>query len=418
MTRLNKPTRRDFMRTAAAGAGAAAFSSVFPAISADADDAILVGGLHDLSGFIDFAGIPMNQIMLMAIEEINAQGGLLGREVKGVVYDPQSNMSLYSQYATQLALKDKVAVVMGGITSASRETIRPIFHRFKTLYFYNTLYEGGVCDRNEITLGTTPAQTVEQLVPHTMNLWGKKVYTIAADYNYGQITAAWVKRYVEQNGGTVLSTDFFPLDVTNFGPTISKIQEAKPDMVMSVLVGTGHLGFYNQWAAGGMKNEIPIASTTFGAAGAEIEIIKPEVANGIITCYGYYPQIDSPLNNAWVESVQKRYPDDTPFLTELSAFTWEGMMIWADAVRTAGSLDRMALIEVMESGKEYEFPSGKVTIDRKTHHAIRDVYVADLQDKKFVIKEQFSQVQPVDTQTVCDLEKDPNANKHYEISLN
>ena len=90
-----------------------------------------------------------------------------------------------------------------------------------------------------------------------MDLFGKKVYTIAADYNYGQITAAWVKRYVEQNGGEVVETEFFPLDVTQFGATISKIQAAAPDMVMSVLVGTGHLGFYRQWAASGMKSKIP-----------------------------------------------------------------------------------------------------------------------------------------------------------------
>ena len=409
-------SRRSMLKSTAA-VGAASALPMMP-LAAEAGDEIIVGGLHDLSGFIDFAGIPMNQIMLMAIEEINASGGLLGRKVKGVVYDPQSNMSMYSQFATQLALKDKASVVMGGITSASRETIRPILHRYKTLYFYNTLYEGGVCDRNEITLGTTPAQTVEKLVPHTMSMWGKKVYTIAADYNYGQITAAWVKRYVEQNGGEVVSTDFFPLDVTNFGPTISKIQSAKPDMVKHVLVGTGHLGFLNQWAAAGMKNKIPMASTTFGAAGADIEIIKPEAANGVITSYGYYPSIDTPENNAWVAKVKKRYPEKTPFLTELSAFTWDGMMIWADAVRTAGSMDRMKLIEVMESGKTYTMPSGKCTIDPKTHHAVRDVYIADLQDKKFIIKEKFSQVQPADTQMVCDLEKNPNSNKHYEISLN
>jgi len=408
-------SRRSMLKGTAA-VGAASALPMIP-FAAEAAGEIVVGGLHDLSGFIDFAGIPMNQIMLMAIEEINAGGGLLGKKLVGKVYDPQSNMSMYSQFATQLALKDKASVVMGGITSASRETIRPILHRYKTLYFYNTLYEGGVCDRNEITLGTTPAQTVEELVPYTMGMWGKKVYTIAADYNYGQITAAWVKRYVEQNGGQVVSTDFFPLDVTNFGPTISKIQSAKPDMVMSVLVGGAHLGFYNQWAAAGMKNEIPMASTTFGAGGAEIEIIKPEVANGIVSSYGYYPSIDSPENNAWVAKVKKRYPDNTPLLTELSAFTWEGMMIWADAVRTAGSMDRMKLIEVMESGKTYTMPSGQVSIDPKTHHAIRDVYIADLKDKTFIIKKKFSQVQPADTQSVCDLEKNPNSNKHYEISL-
>ncbi|MEM7522724.1 MAG: transporter substrate-binding protein [Pseudomonadota bacterium] len=408
-------SRRTFLGTTAAATAAGAVS--LPYAAAASDDTILVGGLHDLSGPIDFAGIPMNQVMELAVEEINAAGGVLGKQLKSVVYDPQSNMSLYSQYATQLALKDKVAVVQGGITSASRETIRPIFHRFKTLYFYNTLYEGGVCDRNEISLGTTPAQTVEQLVPHVMNLWGKKVYTIAADYNYGQITAAWVKRYVEANGGEVVETEFFPLDVTQFGSTISKIQAAKPDILMSVLVGTGHLGFYRQWAAAGMKDKIPMASTTFGAAGAEPIIMTPEEANGIITCYGYYPTIDTPTNKAWLEKVKARYPEDTPILSELSECTWEGMMIWADAVNEAGTLDREPVLEVLESGKVYDMPSGKVSIDPLTHHAIRDVYIADLQDRSFVIKEKFEQVQPADTQSVCNLKETPNANVHHEISL-
>ena len=99
--------------------------------------------------------------------------------------------------------------------------------KFKTLYFYNTQYEGGVCDRNQFDTGVTPAQTVEKLVPYAMKKWGKKVYVVAADYNYGQITSQWVKKYVTENGGEVSSIDFFPLDVTNFGPTISKIQVAE-----------------------------------------------------------------------------------------------------------------------------------------------------------------------------------------------
>ncbi len=125
-------------------------------------------------------------------------------------------MQLYTQFAQQAALKDKVAVVHGGITSASREVIRPVLDRFKTLYFYNTQYEGGVCDRDQFDTGVTPAQTVEKLVPYAMKKWGKKVYVIAADYNYGQITSQWVKKYVTENGGEVASIDFFPLDVTNF----------------------------------------------------------------------------------------------------------------------------------------------------------------------------------------------------------
>ena len=121
----------------------------------------------------------MVDALTLAVEEANAAGGLLGRQIKLINYDTQSNMQLYTQFAQQAALKDKVAVVHGGITSASREVIRPVLDRFKTLYFYNTQYEGGVCDRNQFDTGVTPAQTVEKLVPYAMKKWGKKVYVIA-----------------------------------------------------------------------------------------------------------------------------------------------------------------------------------------------------------------------------------------------
>ena len=94
-------------------------------------------------------------------------------------------------------------MVHGGITSASREAIRPILHRFNTLYFYNTQYEGGVCDRNIFCTGSTPAQNVQKLIPYVMKKWGKKLYIVAADYNYGQITSKWITKYAREGGGEV-----------------------------------------------------------------------------------------------------------------------------------------------------------------------------------------------------------------------
>ncbi|ANT62273.1 urea ABC transporter [Salipiger sp. CCB-MM3] len=406
-------SRRTFLQTSAALT--ATLSA--PTILRAQDDMIRIGGLHDLSGAIDSSGIPMNQAMQYAVAQINEAGGLLGRQVEAVTYDPQSNMSLYSQYATQLALRDKVTAVFGGITSASRETIRPIFHRYQTPYFYSCLYEGGVCDRNEITLGTTPAQTVAQLIPYAMNLWGKKVYTVAADYNYGHITAAWIKRYVEENGGELIETEFFPLDTTQFGSTISKIQAAKPDMVMSVLVGTAHLGFYRQWVASGMKGEIPIASTSFGGNGTENVMLTPEEGNGILTAFGYYETVENEKNAEFREGIKAFYPDNPPVLGETSEVTYEAVMIWADAVKEAGSTDRDAILEVIETGKSYLLPAGNVAIDPLTHHAVRDVYIAELRDQKMDIQQKFEAVQPTDTQMVCNLQETPDANVHHEISL-
>ncbi len=407
-------SRRSFLKTAGS---AAALTLAAPPVLLAAEQTIKVGSLHDLTGALDSVGIPMDLILKMAVKEINAAGGLLGRKVEAVIYDPQSNMSLYSQYATQLALKDRVDVVMGGITSASRETIRPIFHRYGTFYFYNTQYEGGVCDRNEITLGTTPAQTVARLIPHGMKLYGKKVYTVAADYNYGHITSAWVKRYVEENGGQVIETQFFPLDVSQFGSTISKIQGAKPDIVLSALVGTSHLGFYRQWTSSGMKGQIPILSTTFGAGGNEQIILTAEEGNGILSSFGYFEKIDNPTNKAFLSRVDKEIPGRTWVVSEITAATYEGMLIWADAVRQAGTTKRDPLLEVINSGKVYDMPAGKVKIDPRTHHTIRDVYIASLKDKSFDIVQAFPDSPPTDTQMVCDLIKNPASNKHYEISL-
>jgi urea transport system substrate-binding protein len=412
--------RRQFLTATARAGAAVAATSLFP-VSVLAADEILVGGLHDETGGLDFAGAPMQQMLRFTVDEINQKGGLLGRKLRAVTADTGSNMQLYQSLAQQIALRDKVNVVQGGITSASREVIRPVLRRFNTLYFYNTLYEGGVCDRNCFCTGTTPAQTVEKLVPYVMKKWGMKVYTIAADYNYGQITSAWVKKYVEANGGKVLSTDFFPLDVTNFGPTIEKIQSAKPDLVMSVLVGASHLGFYRQWASAGLKSQIPIASTTFGAGGTEPILITPEEGNGIISCYGYYPTLDTPANKAFIAKIESKveqfFGGKMPLLTELSVCTYEGTMMWAEAVKKAGSVDRMKVIEALESGLSFDFPGGKVTIDPKTHHVTRDVHLADLQDRKFIILETYPQQPPADTQAVCDLVKNPNDNQHYQIKL-
>src|ERR1700721_1174898 len=406
-----KVNRRRFLQSTAAAAAAGAFSS-----SAWAEDPIGVASVHDLSGGLDIYGKPMVDALTLAVEEANAAGGLLGRQIKLISYDTQSNMQLYTQFAQQAALKDKVAVVHGGITSASREVVRPVLDRFKTLYFYNTQYEGGVCDRDQFDTGVTPAQTVEKLVPYAMKKWGKKVYVVAADYNYGQITSQWVKKYVTDNGGEVLSIDFFPLDVTNFGSTISKIQAAKPDFVWSALVGGAHISFYRQWAAAGMNKSISMASTTFGVGNEQI-VLSPEEANGMLVCYNYFESVKNPVNAAFLEKFHKRFGADYPNVTELAMGTYQGFNLWAEGVKKAESVDRMKVIEALETGISIDAPSGKVTIDPPTHHCVLDVHIAEVNDKKLKVLEDFPQQKPSDTAAVCDLIKNPNKNHKYGIKI-
>ena len=398
------------------GAAAASFSMGAFVSRSHAEEPIGVASLHDLSGGLDIYGKPMVDALTLAVEEANAAGGLLGRQIKLVNYDTQSSMQLYTQFAQQAALKDKVAVVHGGITSASREVIRPVLDRFKTLYFYNTQYEGGVCDRGQFDTGVTPAQTVEKLVPYAMKQWGKKVYVVAADYNYGQITSQWVKKYVLENGGEVASIDFFPLDVTDFNSTISKIQAAKPNFVWSALVGGAHISFYRQWAAAGMRASIPMASTTF-AVGNEHIVLSPDECNGMLICYNYFQDLKNPVNQAFVERFHKRFGADYPNITELAMGTYQGFQLWAEGVKKANSVDRMKVIEALESGIKIDAPSGAVTIDAPTHHCVLDVHIAEVKDKKLNVLADFPQQAPADTAAVCNLIKNPNDNQQYVIKL-
>ena len=380
-----------------------------------ADNPILVGSLHDQSGPLGTSGQTMVFALQLAVDEINAGGGLIGRPLKIVHYDTQSNIQLYSQYAQQLAVKDKVDVVHGGITSASREAIRPTFDRFKVLYFYNTLYEGGVCDRNTFCTGTTPAQTVEKLVPSAMKKSGKKAYIIAADYNYGQITAKWMTKYVKDNGGEILSTDFFPLDVTNFGSTISKIQAAKPDLILSALVGGNHTAFYRQWTAAGMKGKIPIASTTFGLVNEPATLDAAE-SDAVLGAYGYFEELTTPASKSFVEKIKKAHPD-TPYLSELAACTYEGVMLWAAGVKKAGGVDRAKVTSALKDSVSYDGPTGKVVLDKATHHTTRNAYLAEVKDRKWSVLETYTDAKPADTASVCDLVKNPNDTKQYIINL-
>jgi urea transport system substrate-binding protein len=408
--------RRDFVKTSAAGAAALAAGPFFWPKGAAAAETIKVGAIYDLSGALQLFGVNQWACAKMAIDEINAAGGVLGKQLEVKTYDSQSQMQFYNQYAKKMALRDKVVVVQGGLTSSSREVIRPLLHRLETLYIYNTNYEGGVCDRNFFSTGSTPGGYVDILSGEAMKRWGKSVYIMAADYNYGQITAKWIRKAVKEAGGKVVGEEFFPLDVNQFGPTISKIQAAKPDFVMNVFVGPAHASFYGQWAAAGMNKRIPMVSTTFGASG-EVVRMPAEIADGILTCYSYYEDLDIPFNKAWLAKFRQRNGTDYGYLTDVPPKDWYGWHLWAAAVKAAGTTDRMKVIEAMEAGITVDGPGGPLTVDAKTHHCSMDMYIGQAKGGKFEIQKKVANVPPTNTGNQCDLIARPNTNIMYEPKI-
>lgn len=402
--------RRTFFNASLAGVAALAM----PRFSwSQAGAKIRIGSILDLSGPLQPFGTQKKRCLDLAIEEINKGGGLLGRQLELVSYDSQSNNQLFAQFATQLALKDKVDVVHAGLQSSSREVIRPILRRSNTLYFYNTPYEGGVCDRNTFNTGTTPGQLLANLLPYMIKNHGKSIYVLAADYNFGQLSEKWTRKIASDLGAKVVASEFFPLDVSQFGPTISKIQAAKPDFIVNTFVGPAHASFYGQWAAAGMKKQIPIASQTFGEGG-EVVRMPPEVSDGIVVCYNYLDEIESPENKTFLDKFRAKYGNDYGYIGDLATAEYQGIMLWAAAVRKAGRLNREDVIKAM-ANLSITGPSGKVVVDPITHHCVFDMYLAVAgTDKRFKILQKFDQVKPTNPNDACNLVKNPNTNQQFE----
>ena len=408
-------SRRRFLKSTGSAAGLALGSTIpFELVLAQGAP-IKLGSVLDNSGNLDAYGKPMVMATTLAAEEINAAGGLLGRKIEVKQYDTQSDIALYTKFAQQLSRDDKVDVVHGGITSASREAIRQTFKRANTLYFYNVLYEGGVCDRNVVCTGTTPAQAVEPIVGIALKQWGKTAYILAADYNYGQITAKWLAHYIEKGGGKTLKTDFFPLDVADFGSTIAKIQQEKPAFIVSALVGGAHMSFYRQWAASGMNKKIPLCSTTFGV-GNEHLALSPAEGDGILIAGNYSPESTEPANKEFLAKWAKRF-GDTKVVHEIAVSQYQGIMLWAACVKKAGSLDRDKMLAAIESGVSIQGPGGKITLEPKTHHATLDIKVMEVKGQKLTIKQEFKARPPSDTLQFCDLQKNPAENKQFEVKI-
>lgn len=376
-----------------------------------------VGSILDQTGPINIYGLPMIDSTNFAIESINEAGGVLGTRLNLQFFDAQSTNEKYTEFATQLALDDEVPVIMGGITSASREAVRPVINQHRKLYFYNEQYEGGVCDKLVFNTGVVPSQQLSTLIPWAIQNIGPKFYTAAADYNYGQISADWVRKILQEEGGELVGEEFIPLEVAEFGPTIDKVQRAQPDVFMSLLVGGNHIAFYRQFAAAGLSDQIKVVSPTFGLGNEQV-VLDPSEAQGIIVVYPYYQELDNPTNQEFVSRWHARFGEDYPYITDSANVVWIGWHLWAMAVEQAGTFETDAVIEALESGLEFDAPEGRIRLDPPTHHVWHNAHIAEVNDRQgFDIIETFENIPPEFEQEVCDLIANPDTNTQFEPEL-
>jgi branched-chain amino acid transport system substrate-binding protein len=356
------------------------FLFIFSSVKAET---IKLGILEDETGNFAIAVVPKIHAYELAVKEINANGGVLGKKLEIVRYDTQSDNRRFQEFARRLIKKDKVDVVFGAFSSASRESIRGIMEKNKMLYFYNNQYEGGVCSKTTFMTGAVPEQQFSTLVPWMMEKYGKNVYTIAADYNFGQISAEWVRQIVKENGGTMVGEEFIPLDVSQYSQTIQKIQKAKPDVLMTLLVGAKQASFYEQQASAGLK--IPMATSINVGQAYEHKRFAPPALENMYVTVNYIEEVHDVIKSGefhdkskdYVKRFRALYPDE-PYINMESANAYNAIYIYAKAVEKAGTTETMKVVEALESGISQDGPSGVVTMDPKSHHGSHTIFLIEV----------------------------------------
>ena len=390
---------------------AISFFAVSSTIAANSAE-VKIGAIFDLTGGLNIYGIQQSRALHLAVDSINDSGGLLGKKVELVEYDAQSELSKYTIYTKTLALKDKADVLFAGLTSSSREAIRPIVRDKKIPYFYSSLYEGGACDKYTFVTGATASQQMSKLIEWAIDEYGPKIFVMAPNYNFGTISAHWVKIYAEEYGGEVLGEDFLSLTTTDYSPTIQKIQASKPDFVVTLPVGANQTGFLEQFAAAGLNKKIGLVSTNYGSGNQQV-VVSPQAGEGIIASQEYFHWVDEPKNKSFVEDWQNAYGNEEPIVSE-AADVWNAVHLWAKAVKLVGTTDSDKVIAALESGLIFEGPNGFVQIEAGSHHLKQNIYIVRGNDNHgFDVVKRYQQVEPAYENSVCDLVKNPELKKHF-----
>src|SRR6185369_4412706 len=365
--------RRSFLKGSAATLGALTIGGSAPyyfmrnIAKAAESDTIKVGILHSLSGTIAIIEQSLHNAELLAIEEINAKGGVMGKKIQPVIEDPQSLVQVFAEKAKKLLLDDKVVAVLGCYTSASRQSVLPVFEENNGVLLYPTLYEAQECSKNCFYTGAVPNQQLDDFVPWIIKTLGrKKFYLIGANYIYPKETNREVKALLEKHKETTVAEEYSPLDSTEFSTNINKIAASGCDVVFSDLMDDQIVAFYKQYKQFGITaNDIPICTPI--TTEQEIQTIETENAVGHYTSFNYFQSVDTPQNKSFVERYKAKYGKDAVTNAVMEAAYFQTYFL-AQAIAKAKSTDADALIYEGLPGQEFQAPQGKVKIDEKNHH--------------------------------------------------
>lgn len=339
----------------------------------DKKNKITIGVIGAFSG--EYSGIaPCRKYAYeLAVEEINAAGGINGKEVQLKIRDFRSDVSLVPEMVWELAAVEQVDVIMGGQLSSAREFVREVADKAKIPYFFNALYEGGLADHYTFCISAAPEQNIYPMLDYLFSLYGGKCYIIAADYNYGVLTAECTKDYIEKKGGMVAGVEYFSVQKTDFTMTINNIRKVRPDILISFCVSKNQNFFYEQWYEKGIPG-LPVVSTIGVGLSYLHKINTPPTMGNTYFMSSFIEELDSPAAREFTQKLREKYPErQVPYIEFDAETAYTAIYLYKKAVETAHTTDTENVIEALESGDiSFDGPGGRVTVRGEDHHVIRD----------------------------------------------
>ncbi|WP_456291448.1 urea ABC transporter substrate-binding protein [Pseudomonas sp. AK106] len=404
-SRLTGPTRF-FPRRLALGAAALSLiaASVFSQMTL-ADDAnstglavtpteVTVGQLHSATGTMAISETGSIQAERLAIDQINASGGILGRQIKIVQEDGASDWPTFAEKARKLLVNDKVATVFGCWTSASRKAVLPVFEKENGLLYYPTFYEGLEQSKNVIYTGQEATQQILASLDWIAKTKGAKTfYLIGSDYIWPRTSMKIARKHIENVlHGTVVGEDYYPLGNTQFGSLINKVKLKKPDVVFAAVVGGSNVAFYKQLKAAGVDSTKQTL-LTLSVTEDELLGIGGENMKGFFASMKYFQSLDNPNNKAFVEAFKAKYGKDS-VMGDVTQAAYLGPWLWKAAVEKAGSFDVDKVVAASPGIELNTAPEGYVKI-HENHHLWSKTRIGEVQaDGQFKVVYESELIEP------------------------
>jgi urea transport system substrate-binding protein len=329
---------------------------------------------------------------LLAIEEVNAAGGVLGKKLEPIIEDGASDWPTFAEKAKKLIQQDKVAVTFCCWTSASRKAVLPVFEANKALAWYPVQYEGLESSPYIYYMGATTNQQIVPSVEYLLKEGKTKFFLLGSDYVFPRTANKIIKAQLDASGGQTVAEEYTPLGHTDYTTVINKIKSANPDVIYNTLNGDSNVAFFKQLKDAGISPD-KITTMSVSVAEEEARAIGGSVMAGHLVAWNYYQTTDTPENKKFVEAYKAKFGSDR-VTSDPAEAAYIGVKLWAAAANKAGSTD-VAKVREATKGLELQAPEGLVKIHPENQHISKTVRIGRIRPDG-LIEEVWSTGKPVD----------------------